>query len=250
MDASNDAGNLHNAIDISCADAGTDTIRAVEAGVFRDCRPMNQDSTEWFAHIFGDGSSYGWHYGHVQGDDGIPLSLDSVDIGIDTCAYGDYLGTMSDATPEMHLHFRRTDQYTFSNGDPGIDNPLEYLDPPPDGLDGYKWKMFPSDPAIFFLPQRDAIYGDSSWAEVYDPPDSSQASGHPSLVLADTLDRNSLSGDVDILYGCHSQGYPPTMSVTSSGIPQRIGWDLLDWTEGSDWKPVQTRYLVDFDGEL
>ena len=73
-----DECNFHNAIDISYEDAGTENIRVVETGVFRDCRAADSTGVEWFAQIFPDGSAYGWHYGHVQGDDGSPRPLNQV----------------------------------------------------------------------------------------------------------------------------------------------------------------------------
>lgn len=227
VDSTYNLYNFHNAIDISFAAAGTENIRAVQTGIFEDCRPTDTTETEWFCQIFAEDSTYGWHYGHLQGDDGVPLSLDSVQVGVDICTYGDLLGTMSDSIPEMHLHFFRTDQHTFTNGNVGIDNPLDYLDSIPSGVNNYTWEILTSTPAVFFLPQRDAIYGSDSWTVFYDPPDSLSPGGNPGLVRADTLDRSELSNAIDIFYGCNAKGYPQGSSVNDSGIPQKILWSLL-----------------------
>ncbi|NOQ22000.1 MAG: hypothetical protein GQ565_05030, partial [Candidatus Aegiribacteria sp.] len=241
-----DEHNFHNAIDISLEDAGTENIRAVEAGVFEDCRPTNTDSTEWFAQIFPVDSTYGWHYGHVQGDDGYPLRLDAVRPGVDIALYGDLLGTMAEISGK-HLHFFRTDQHMFQNGIPGVDNPLDYLDSIPSGVNNYTWEILTSDPAVFFLPQRDAIYGSESWTVFYDPPTPGYV--NPSAVLGDTLDRNHLLGSVDVMHGCFVKGYPQGTSVDRSGIPQKIKWTLFRVLNTGIEEQFR-KYVVDFDGEV
>ena len=249
IDSSFDQYSFHNGIDIAAEDAGTELVRTVEGGLFTDCRPFTVDSSQWFAIIRPMDSDTGWLYAHVQGDDGYPALNTIIPYQVYS-EYGDTLGTMAEI-PGKHLHLCRTDQLQFANGDPGVGNPLDYLSPAPLGENGYKWKIFGSESAMLFLPQHDAINGSQSWTQLYDPPDSMNHSGNRALVLADTLDRNHLSGEVDVLYGCHVQGFPRHGSVYTSGIPQRIGWDLLDWRSAVNlWKPVQTRYLVDFVGEL
>ena len=150
--------NFHNAIDISYEDAGTEIIRAVESGIYTDCGPTDTTEVEWYAHIFPDGSTYGWHYGHVQGDDGFPLKLEEIIINRYSATYGDILGSMAEIS-EKHLHFFRTDQHAFHNGTTGIDNPLDYLIPEPTDANGFTWEILNSTPSVFFLPQHDAIYG-------------------------------------------------------------------------------------------
>ncbi|MBD3277211.1 MAG: hypothetical protein GF388_02840, partial [Candidatus Aegiribacteria sp.] len=246
VDSTFNEHTFHNAIDISLEDAGTGNIRAVHTGIFEDCRPTNTDSTEWFCHIFAEDSTYGWHYGHVQGDDGFPLSLDSVSVGTDTCAYGDLLGTMAEISGK-HIHFFRTDQYVFQNGIPGVDNPLDYLDSIPSAVNNYTWEILTSDPAVFFLPQRDAINGSDSWTVFYDPPTPGYV--NPSTVLGDTLNRNQLSGSVDVMHGCFVKGYPQSSSADCSGIPQRIKWTLCR-VLNTGTEELLTNYVIDFDGEV
>ena len=94
----------------------------------------------------------------------------------------------------------------FHNGNPGVDNPLDYLSPSPTAANNYVWELYSSNPSVFFLPQRDAVYGSESWAGFYDPPTPGYV--NPSVVLSDTLDREHLYDSVDVMHGCFVKGYP------------------------------------------
>ena len=152
--------------------------------------------------------------------------------------YNDLLGVMTNR-PDKHLHFARTGP-TAPFGYPGIDNPLDHLVPEALVSAGYRWVVnFSAVKSTFFLEDHDAL----DWMTVW--PDSS-------LVLPDTLERNDLSGGVDLFLACWCQGWdqigpPPSTYV----MPQKIFWELKEYdSASSSWISVFSRYVVDFDGEL
>ncbi|MCK5130685.1 MAG: hypothetical protein KAR40_00855 [Candidatus Sabulitectum sp.] len=240
---------FHNAIDISQAQALTENVRVVEDGLFTFVSEAPPGSGQWCAQIFPSGSSYGWHYGHLQNDGSIPF--DSVQTGTTPVSYGDFLCTMAEIGSGKHLHFFRTDQLTYSDGNPGVDDPLDYIDPAYASVpaNGYTWEFENATTAVFFLPQRDAITGAGSWTIYYDPPEQQGDPVNTANVINDMIDANNLSGAIDVMYCVLVKGYPQGSSVESSGIPEQIEWTLYR-TLKSEEDTLFTKYNVDFDGSI
>jgi len=252
VDDSWDDYSFHNAIDIKEEDAGTEEIRSVQTGVYTFVEEQAAGSDEYCVHVFKSGATVGFHFGHVQGTDGVPRPLNQVTPGVHVAMYGDKLGTMAEITGK-HLHFYCTDQHEFHNGDPGIDNPLDYIDTEyaPTQANGYVWDFDTPDQSMFYLPQCDAISLSSGvdWKSQYNPP-TPGSPVNPLAVQDDMLNELGLYGSVDFFLSVQVEGYPQGSPIDCSGIPHSIEWELFRYMPYGYYFSLFSRYLVEFDGEI
>jgi hypothetical protein len=237
--------NFHTGIDISKQDIGEDDwcskVWCVESGLLTNRYPDQTGSSEYRIVISPSiASDSGWAYAHVG-----PEILSSAEVWETEFSLGDWLGFMATGVaPRRHLHFARTTS-VIQDSYPGLDNPLDYLNPPASTLEGFTWALScPQDPTVFFLPDYPALESSGDdWEEMWPEPDS---------VFPDTLDRLALFGSVDLFYNCLCLGtgehWVPGVNRVPV-MPQKVEWTLTR-VVGEEKDTLFTKRVVDFDGEL
>ncbi|NOQ22975.1 MAG: hypothetical protein GQ565_10075, partial [Candidatus Aegiribacteria sp.] len=237
--------NFHTGIDISYEDIVTENVWCIENGVFTHCYAfMDQAQMIWeyIAVVCPSSSSdEGWCYCHVEGNDGNPIHLDTISAG-DPVGLGDLLGTMTERT-DKHLHFARTAP-TAPFGYPGIDNPLDHLEPAASVAEGFQWILSSPNKSTFFLRDYPAFGdpGDDNWETLW----PTSASIYP-----DTIDRTELDGAVDLFFDIVSYANGEVGFPHNPTMPQKLKWTLNSYDPvTSSWIGIFTKYVVDFDEEL
>jgi len=274
--ACEDSCNFHFGIDFdfplppSDGDDESEDVWSVEAGEITYVFPWEYDTgsrdivQEWVIVVCEDqNAESGWCYAHIEPISGEFSEEQEVLFGIDPIATMAELQEVEEVDLVKHLHFMRSKaEYDLNN--PGLLNPLAYLDPAPVASEDFTWDFFMGQPAgaqrYFFLPDVPAVDLDpehqmlGGWLEEWPTVAAAQAA-----MFTDTDGNDGVvdvNGEVDFfayIIGTGEGdcgGEPQCFTI----MPRRMSWSLFFWDPGiSDWRPVQepddtdfTRYVFDF----
>lgn len=162
--------NFHSGIDIAAVEIGNDSVFCVEDGELTYKWPESPGEDEYRVVICPLSSDEGWYYKHLRGKSGDHGWVESALIG--SLYYEGYViaEMYNGVAPTPHLHFEKSLREP-SSGSPGLDNPLDFLEPAASAAENFIWSVYSPEQLkqTFFLPNYLAFNdpGDLDWENIW-----------------------------------------------------------------------------------